>query len=59
MSERDRSPPMTLDSFHATPPSTRVHALGAGRQVPYPILAAMTAAGLIVKSTDGYCLAGR
>jgi hypothetical protein len=29
----------------------------AGHQVAYPILAAMTAAGLIVKSADGYCLA--
>jgi hypothetical protein len=29
----------------------------AGHQVPYLILAAMTAAGLIVKSADGYCLA--
>jgi hypothetical protein len=34
--ECDRAPAMTLDSFHAAPSSTRVHALGAGRVEPHP-----------------------
>jgi hypothetical protein len=30
----------------------------AGRQVPYPLLVVTTAAGMIVQSAEGCCLAG-